>query len=239
MEIKEVLSTHQVKKLEWIIDTRESDSYQLVKELNDIGCPASVAQLEIGDYQLRDDAGRTHCIIEHKTMNDLFASIRDGRYKQQLYRLQESQLPVHYWIDGQLGEEVKKRAPNCEKAVCSAMIHLSQQRASVLTLTLPKADVLSRFHKYYSEELVDGKSMEKQQLKHLCKKRSVSGVVGVLTSIKGVSIDKANCISERWPTVKSIIEQLETDPEEIAQHTVKKRKLGRSFTQNLRESLCK
>jgi len=92
-----------------IIDERERDLYdkcisivnsnvtyiQLVKEV-----------LPLGDIYLKTDEGKDVLIIERKTIADLLASIKDGRYEEQSYRLLHSSgFPPHsvlYIIEGSL-----------------------------------------------------------------------------------------------------------------------------------------
>jgi len=59
--------------------------------------------LPIGDIILYDDQGTEMCIMERKTPADLAASIRDGRYAEQSYRLNECTVHNHniiYLIEG-------------------------------------------------------------------------------------------------------------------------------------------
>ena len=62
--------------------------------------------LPLGDILFVSDEGDLICIIERKTLSDLFASIKDGRYKEQSYRLSNSteccKHNVFYLIEGVL-----------------------------------------------------------------------------------------------------------------------------------------
>ena len=62
--------------------------------------------LPLGDILFVSDEGDLICIIERKTLPDLFASIKDGRYKEQSYRLSNStecyKHNVFYLIEGVL-----------------------------------------------------------------------------------------------------------------------------------------
>jgi ERCC4-type nuclease len=62
--------------------------------------------LPLGDILFVSDEGNTICIIERKTLPDLFASIKDGRYTEQSYRLSNSteyhKHNVFYLIEGVL-----------------------------------------------------------------------------------------------------------------------------------------
>lgn len=82
-----------------IIDNRERD---LLKLFNDNKEDIVQKNLEIGDiiYKLDEDI---IYIIERKTFNDLGASIKDGRYKEQKIRLlSNSNENIFYIIEGNL-----------------------------------------------------------------------------------------------------------------------------------------
>ena len=61
--------------------------------------------LPLGDIIICEDNGTEKLILERKTLQDLAASIRDGRYKEQSFRLNECNLHNHnimYLIEGNL-----------------------------------------------------------------------------------------------------------------------------------------
>ena len=61
--------------------------------------------LLLGDIIICDASGNEKIIIERKTLSDLAASIRDGRYKEQSFRLNECSMHNHniiYLIEGNL-----------------------------------------------------------------------------------------------------------------------------------------
>ena len=60
--------------------------------------------LPLGDMIICDDEGYELIVIERKTLKDLLSSIKDGRYREQSFRL--NNYPVHnhniiYLIEGQ------------------------------------------------------------------------------------------------------------------------------------------
>ncbi len=64
-----------------------------------------VEKLPIGDIIICDDDDNEELIIERKSVNDLAASLKDGRYREQSYRLTNN--PVHnhnivYLIEGEI-----------------------------------------------------------------------------------------------------------------------------------------
>jgi ERCC4-type nuclease len=70
---------------EFILDNRE---HMLIKVAESTRVPYSVKQLDIGDAIIKKtDSEDFLYIIERKTIADLIASIKDGRYKEQKVRL--------------------------------------------------------------------------------------------------------------------------------------------------------
>jgi ERCC4-type nuclease len=79
-----------------VVDTREHKLHNLIT------CPFEIEQLHIGDACIKQ--GDTVLIaIERKTVDDLAASIKDGRFKEQLMRLQSCGAQVAYVIEGHKG----------------------------------------------------------------------------------------------------------------------------------------
>lgn len=70
--------------MELIIDTRENRLIDLLKPKINL----QIQQLDIGDIQILYNK-IPYIIFERKSLNDLKASIKDGRYKEQKYRLVE------------------------------------------------------------------------------------------------------------------------------------------------------
>ena len=78
------------------IDNREHECIEYCKEKN---ININVSQLEVGDMIIEHES--TLLIFERKTMSDLAASIKDGRFREQKQRLK--QYPFHritYIIEG-------------------------------------------------------------------------------------------------------------------------------------------
>jgi len=83
--------------MEIIIDNREKDLIQIFKTNN---ITYKTQNLEIGDIQFILDTEVIY-IIERKTYNDLGASIKDGRYKEQKMRLLANNTNnIFYIIEG-------------------------------------------------------------------------------------------------------------------------------------------
>lgn len=72
-----------------LIDTREHAVKKYFEKQNQSQLVIDVVQLNVGDFQFWQDDNKLLMVIERKTYEDLAASIKDGRYYEQKYRLQE------------------------------------------------------------------------------------------------------------------------------------------------------
>ena len=96
--------------------------------------------LHLGDIIIYDDLENEKVIIERKTLNDLAASIRDGRYKEQGFRLQECSLHNHnifYLIEGDIKHYKPFKAHAIDKkALLSSMVSITYFKGFSLHRTL-------------------------------------------------------------------------------------------------------
>lgn len=97
-----------------IIDEREQSLYDkcvsIITENNDKFSKIIISKqmIHLGDILIESDDNVLLCIIERKSLNDLLASIKDGRYEEQSYRLKHSsELHSHnivYLIEGMFSQ---------------------------------------------------------------------------------------------------------------------------------------
>jgi len=66
------------------IDCRERE---LIKLFEEHSITHTSKSLDIGDVLITDENEKVYCIIERKSIKDLNASLKDGRYKEQKHRL--------------------------------------------------------------------------------------------------------------------------------------------------------
>ena len=112
-----IIRRKQQVKMRVVIDSREQafienirtkiDNYPFIE--------LQVAQLAIGDMEIYGHDNQLMFVWERKTFQDLFSSIKDGRYKEQSFRLLHTFGPskVIYLIEGimsQLSSSEKKLA---------------------------------------------------------------------------------------------------------------------------------
>lgn len=126
-----------------------NDSSQFIKIISE--------NIPLGDIIIYDDDNNEKLIIERKTLLDLAASIRDGRYTEQGYRLQQCSMHNHniiYLIEGDL-RYYKPFKPNIDKkALMSSMVSINYFKGFSLfrTITLTETaewllQVTTKLHK--------------------------------------------------------------------------------------------
>jgi ERCC4-type nuclease len=127
-----------------IIDEREIELFEKCESLiRSSRIPSSVELskevLDLGDILIKTDDNKDVLLIERKSFQDLLASIKDGRYEEQSYRLLHSSgFPPHsvfYLVEGMFSQ---LRAPLEKKIIMSAITTMqffkgfSVQRTSTL-----------------------------------------------------------------------------------------------------------
>ena len=112
------------------IDSREQELIVAIQQIlsgSDIGkdIQVKVEMLPLGDIIISDDDDVDLIIIERKRISDLLASIKDGRYEEQSYRLSGSPFHNHniiYLIEG-LIHLVKKDDKNMAYSAIFSLNH--------------------------------------------------------------------------------------------------------------------
>jgi ERCC4-type nuclease len=110
-----------------IIDERETELFEKCESLiRSSRIPSSIQLskevLDLGDVLIKTDDDKDVLLIERKSFQDLLASIKDGRYEEQSYRLLHSSgFPPHsvfYLVEGMFAQ---LRAPLEKKIIMSAI----------------------------------------------------------------------------------------------------------------------
>ena len=89
------------------VDFRETELIEVMMKLlpSYEKITIETSNLPIGDIIICEDSGDEKLMIERKTLNDLAASIRDGRYSEQSFRLNNSSIHNHniyYLLEGNI-----------------------------------------------------------------------------------------------------------------------------------------
>lgn len=115
------------------IDAREQELIRICKYYIEIspsfkGIEVQTASLPIGDIIIADEKGQERLIVERKSLVDLSASIKDGRYEEQSYRLHGSDFHPHniiYLIEGDVAKINTFRGHIDKTTLYSAMFSLN------------------------------------------------------------------------------------------------------------------
>jgi ERCC4-type nuclease len=107
--LNDLKNNQSIKLMEIIVDYREKQLIPLLENLKIKGKFKNLEikreNLPIGDVIIKDKNGEEKLIIERKSVSDLAASIKDGRYAEQSFRLNNNRLHNHniiYLIEGDI-----------------------------------------------------------------------------------------------------------------------------------------
>ena len=168
------------------VDYRESDFMTtmnlLFKEHNH---QIELENLYIGDMVLLNNENNEKIIFERKSLYDLASSIKDGRYKEQSFRLNESSIHNHniiYIIEGDFEKYNPKKGRMDKKTLYSALVTLNYFKG-FSTIRTKNINETCELIINYADKL------EKE-----CKKNSYYEKDSIIPSI--ININTANEISE-------------------------------------------
>jgi len=110
-----------------ILDERETTLYSsILSNIKDKEQIIEKQVLDLGDIIIKNENDNILLIIERKSLSDLLASIKDGRYEEQSHRLQyASEIPTHniiYILEGMFSQ---LRSVQEKKMVLSAITSLN------------------------------------------------------------------------------------------------------------------
>lgn len=216
--------------MEIIIDNRENSLIKLLEENKIVFIKKN---LEIGDIQFIEN-NKIIYILERKTINDLGASIKDGRYKEQKMRLLSNHTDnIYYIIEGNIDEcNTLNR-----KALLGSIINMSfRDNIKVISSNNIKDtyDIIIQIQKKYNdgkfkkiETTQDNyissiKTNKKENMnKELCN-------IIQLATIPGVSQNISKIIMEKYGTLSNLIEEYKkTDNLLLSDISLGKRKIGK------------
>jgi ERCC4-type nuclease len=222
------------------VDYRDADLHSKCAEIlaTNVEKYASCIELiketiPLGDVILYDGNGKEKIIIERKSLADLAASIRDGRYAEQSFRLNECSLHNHiiyYAIEGDLRtyKPFQSKGVVDKKALLSAMVSISYFKGFSLHRTInidETAEWIVQFAYKLHKEGVDAKcyytpqeqmQIPTQEYTEVCKSNRIKknnitpdniGAI-MLSQIPNVSSATATTIIEHFGTLASLIKAL-------------------------------
>ena len=215
--------------------------------------------LDLGDFILTKDNDEPVAIIERKTLQDLLASIKDGRYEEQSYRLVNTvrDIPIFYLIEGTIHS---LRTEQDKKIVYSAMTslhffkgfqtlrtHSSTESAELMVCMADKIErnlqkgiqikhgVTNSSHEGQNTEVANYCTVVKKVKKENITPENIGEII--LSQIPGISSVTAVAIMKHFTSISNLIDELKMNPvrlENIQYETNGKlRKINRTCIQNI------
>jgi ERCC4-type nuclease len=202
------------------IDSRERELINLCKYYLEISplyknIQIVTGNLPIGDIIICDDKQEERIVIERKSISDLSASIKDGRYEEQSYRLNGLHHENHniiYLIEGDLNGKNSFKDRVDKITIYSAMFSLNHYKGfSVLrTFTqdetslvicniaykMSKCDLENKKAYYHSSNSLTNKNDENEEntiLSNLEKSESSLSLMDENSEITTTTVDKDYC----------------------------------------------
>lgn len=222
-------------------NNKHNNSANIKRKNNNITIDLVVQNLIIGDIHILNDNNELLSIIERKTIKDLLSSLRDGRYKEQSFRLNECELEnkrICYLLEGVPLVENKNVVNGC-------MVSLAINKGfSLLTSKNidETADLLIKIC-----EKIDNSSIKKDysEAVHISKKSqttkdNISEIM--LTQIPNVSMNIAKIVCEKYNSIKQLINALEENREclndlKYTNKSGQERKVSKTAIKNIVEYL--
>ena len=205
--------------INYLISLNNSDTIKIKYE---------VKPLDIGDYIIYDEINKTNIVIfERKSLKDLEASIKDGRYNEQSHRLNNSLVHNHniyYIIEGSI---INYKNNSFKNTLYSTLTSLSYYKGFSIINSLndiESMEIIYRFlHKllrekdkkpYYSNVsnsiLYDEESKETNDYIDVVKSCKKSNITTdnintiMLMQIPGVSVHSAKSIINTFKTIHNL-----------------------------------
>ena len=232
-----------------IIDNREKD---LIDLLNEKQIQFQTENLELGDILFKLD-NNDILLIERKTVDDLMASIKDGRYREQKLRLLKKQnegTHIFYLIEGSL--LYNKNKDTLYSAILNTLMRdnikiiftgLIDETVSYLLKIESKLD----FYKNNNQENNIDKNNNGENNKYLntiktCKKENLTKEIcfqAMLKQIPGVSSLCAESISKIYPSMNDLLKkynEFENEDDKknlLCDIMINKRKIGKKLSEKI------
>lgn len=249
-----------------IIDERETTLYNKCVELNTFATVQLSKQvLPIGDILFKtDDDTKTLCIIERKSLADLLASIKDGRYEEQSYRLSNNgECSLHnviYVIEGIMST---LRTPMEKRLVFSSIASLNyfkgfsvlrsssvSESAELLLFTADKiargiADGLNNATCASANGIANANTEQnyctvvKKVKKENVTPQNIAEIM--LCQIPGISSTNAIAIMKHFSSLSDLIDKLKSNPDCLDDIRIetngKSRKIAKNCVEGIRNYL--
>lgn len=244
------------------VDARENDLYPLLLDNNETNHRIVKENLDIGDVILCDENENEKIVFERKTLYDLAASIKDGRYNEQSFRLNNITLHNHniiYIVEGNFSQYNHIKGRLDKKTLYSALITIQYFKGFSLFRTENVRET-SDLIKYYASKLSkenkkksfyeksDNDVIQPPNYCEVMKKAKKNNIstenIGeiMLSNIPGVSSKSAIIIMKKFHTIKNLIYELEKNDEcldtiKITMENGSERKISKTCIENIKKFL--
>jgi ERCC4-type nuclease len=222
------------------IDYRERSLFEecqkILPEYSNVKIESS--NLKLGDMMY----GKS--IIERKTWADLEASIKDKRYTEQSFRLQESikeGFKVYYWIEGDLSSH---HGSIPKESLRKAVFGLMEKGFFVLQ-TKDCRDTARYLLEFTEKNPCETLSYEESCITKQKQKNITRDNISLfmICQIPSISMKTAQIIMGKYGHVRELFSKLQENPNELDEFTYDKdgkpKKLNKNVIQNLKEYLTK
>jgi len=198
---------------------------------------AETKNLILGDITIEKE-GQEIVIIERKTVADLAASICDGRYQEQSFRLLESTLDPHrivYLIEGSL-DSVQSIS---KKTIMSAMISLWFNKGFSVVQTASIDETVEFIEHLLEKTRKESESKDYVSTIKIKKKDKLTPEnidILMLSQIPTISTITAKALLQLYETLFKLTQSLKENADCLATFTYgeKKRKLSKKSIENLK-----
>ncbi len=239
-----------------VFDTRETKLLSYINQTQDTFL-IKTENLDIGDIHLCKADNTCIIVFERKTINDLAASIQDGRYKEQALRLSNFTVPNHhiiYIIEGDIDQYKTNSYTKhkiTSKTLRSSIISILYTKGFSVLFTKTTEDTANWIMQFAEKIYKNGitgyyNDNEPKQITYTeqIKMKKQGNITPenidqiMLSQIPGISIIIANALLHTFSSLKQLINKLENDKDILNEFTYtttqgKQRKLPKNVISNL------
>lgn len=187
-----------------------------------------IENLPLGDIIIYDGSGRERLIIERKSLNDLSSSIKDGRYAEQSFRLDNYKLHNHniiYLLEGKMALWEDKRKKMSSKTLYTTMFSLHYYKGFTTIRTDDVSEtaeyilrITDKMHREKKKESYYEKTEEKMRnysevVSKVKKKNIKPENIGeiILSQIPGVSTSTSMLLMKEFGSLYNLLDALKKD----------------------------
>jgi len=215
-----------------LIDCREKSLFNELITLyknnpidnSDVDKYIKMKQLDIADISIIDENNKDILLFERKTIPDLLSSVKDGRYLEQSFRLQQSTLDNHnitYIIEGTI---FNPRFQQQQNTIISCIYSLNyNKRFSTLRTLNVKETAIFLFHYFkkinkqkdlsvfYENNSILSTKTYSDVIKSTKKSNITTSNIGeiMLMQIPGISSNCAKAVMKKYQTIINLIVELQ------------------------------